>query len=85
MCIQLSLSKIKNLNFESSERVCELFKKFARSDIPIECDIIRQLNVKTETLYNSLPHTWPDIFEIKNLFVMGSKTSIEKQIVENLI
>lgn len=83
MCFQLRISKIK-IQQVWSEKTCKLFKKFARSDLPIECTIYRQSNRNNRVLYNDLPHTWPDVFEVANLFVMGSKKTIEQQMIENI-
>lgn len=84
MCLQLNMSKIaqkKNVIIWS-EKSCKIFRKLARSDMPIECRIIRHSR-NVQVMYNDLPHTWPEVFEVTNLVVVGSDKSIELQMFES--
>lgn len=83
LCAQLFIPGIPKPSPELSGEVKEKFKKLARSDVPIECDlkphssgqkskvdIIRSMLSNCElsmTGYNDMPEDWPDVLDASEM------------------
>lgn len=88
MCLQLSLVSIIPPNCERDwpQRSCRMFKRLARSDVPLVCKFTKKISSSVRGLYDGVSWLWPDVMEVRDLrpdTKSGDGATIEQQMIDH--
>uniref|UniRef100_A0A915E4R6 Tudor domain-containing protein n=1 Tax=Ditylenchus dipsaci TaxID=166011 RepID=A0A915E4R6_9BILA len=81
LCLQLSVFRISPPDNEHvwPESSSRMFRRLARSDVPIVCSVAGQVAGTSISGYDDQPQKWADVMNVEKLRIFGKEKTVEEQ------